>query len=181
MHVQLLLRIVEWLSHIDKKLDEHDGHLRLLAIREERAIAIEQQALELERKALALLAEIHRAVVPEPVAKIIIRSDLKEVATMDMQTGQSSTLTLSFLDANGNPTVPKGVPQWAASDQGTNFTVTVAADGLSAVLAATGAVGSQETIVVSVDGVQSDPFVANIVAPPPQPVAKIVINASTPA
>lgn len=102
---------------------------------------------------------------------------------MDLNVGQKKVLNFQALGASGNPTTPKGTPSWLQSDD-TNFTLDVASDSQSAVLTATGAVGSENAVNVTVDGVESNVLTFDIVTtppPPPEPVASVVLTASDPA
>ena len=45
-----------------------------------------------------------------------------------------ATVSVTLLDAQGNPTTPDTIPEWAEDSNGTVLTLTPAADGLSATL-----------------------------------------------
>lgn len=73
---------------------------------------------------------------------------------MDLQVLDTSpplAATAQFLDVDGNPTAPDDVPTWASSDESV-ATVAAAADGLSAVVTLTAALGAT---VISCDSVRS--------------------------
>jgi len=60
---------------------------------------------------------------------------------------KSVTATLSYVDAKGNPALVEGAPVWS-TDRPDLVTVTAAADGMSAVIAPVGPLGSAQ---ISVD------------------------------
>lgn len=62
---------------------------------------------------------------------------------------QEVTLTVTPVDKKGNPAVVDGVPTWGTSDD-TVLTVAAAADGLTALVTATGKLGDAQ-INVSAD------------------------------
>jgi hypothetical protein len=100
-----------------------------------------------------LLGRILAAVEPLPAVKFVFTIDLEGQITegassITMTNSQKATATITPVDAKGNPASVDGVPVWASSDE-TIITVTPAADGLSAVVAAVGPLG---TAKVSVTG-----------------------------
>lgn len=76
------------------------------------------------------------------------------------------SVSIAFVDGKGRPAKVDGVPTWVASDPTIVDTVTPAADGMSAVLHVTDAVGvSQITVSADVDlgaGVTSVDFVDTV-------------------
>lgn len=101
----------------------------------------------------ALLQRILAAVEPLPAVKFVFTVDLEGQITegaqsITMTNSQKATATITPIDAKGQPASVDGVPVWASSDA-TILTVTAAADGLSAEVAAVGPLG---TAKVSVTG-----------------------------
>jgi hypothetical protein len=68
--------------------------------------------------------------------------------TMQLPDNKSVTATVSYTDVRGNPAVVQGAPVWA-SDNAAVATVTAAADGMSAVIAAVGPLGSAQISVTA--------------------------------
>ncbi len=87
------------------------------------------------------LRQIHSLLNPGPAVKLLFTArwddgtTQTEVTMLTIRDDQKVTLSIAPLDAKGKPALLDGVPAWAGSDD-TVFTVTPAADGLSAVLVA---------------------------------------------
>lgn len=101
----------------------------------------------------ALLLRILAAVEPLPAVKILFDVVLEGqpysgVNKMKITDSQKFTATIAPVDAKGNPAQVDGVPVWAAPDA-TTVTVTPAADGMSAEIAAVGPVGSVQVSVTA--------------------------------
>lgn len=134
-----------------------------------------------------LVAEIHTAVVPEKVSQIQLHTQSGET-NMDIQVGQSSTLTFQASGASGNPTTPVAVPQWQATNTA-DFNLAVAADSQSAVLtvAPTAQPGAANDVTVVVDGVTSNAVSYAVVSGPggggtgAEPVSSVVLTGTQPA
>jgi len=100
-----------------------------------------------------LLLRILAAVEPLPAVKFVFTVDLEGqilegVTSITMKDNQQATASIQPVDSKGNPATLDGVPVWASSDE-TIVTVEPATDGLSALVKATGPVG---TAKVSVTG-----------------------------
>lgn len=61
---------------------------------------------------------------------------------------QKCTLTLTFVDAAGNPAVPPATPAWSVADTAL-LAVSAAADGLSAVITTVGPLGTTQVSAVT--------------------------------
>jgi hypothetical protein len=112
-----------------------------------------EQLKALQETDSKLLKRILTLVEPLPCVgfrfTVELEGQIFEGATsIDMTNSQKATATITPVDAKGNPAAVDGVPEWASSDE-TILTVTPAADGLSAVVAAVGPLGSAK---VSVSG-----------------------------
>lgn len=195
-----LLKIIEWLHHIDAQIECQRDETAQLRRENHELTNLSKQNLALAKQlqdefkglaqlagdlrvAMPLITEIRDAVVGEPVVKVVLSVHPSGGNTMDMQVGQKSTLTFKALGASGNPTTPISAPQFQSSDT-TNFTLDVASDGQSAVVTATGPVGSANQVDVVVDGIESNVLEFDIVSappPPPEPVAAVVLSATDPA
>ncbi len=121
--------------------------------------AVLKSAASLARIEVALQAQdeklerILTAVEPLPAVgfrfAVETEGQLEEgVNAIDMTNSQQATATITPVDKKGNPAAIDGIPVWASSDE-TILTVAPAADGLSAVVAAVGPLGSAK---VSVSG-----------------------------
>ena len=103
---------------------------------------------------------------------------------MDINPGQSTTLTAVALDASGAPTtLPTGdVPTWSVSDP-TNVSATPAANGLSLVVAVDAGASPGDVVFTITDALiptATGTFTLTIPAPAPNPVASFAVTASTP-
>lgn len=76
---------------------------------------------------------------------------------------QKFPLSIALTSAHGHPSKPIGVPAWDTSDASI-ATVTPAADGLSAVVSAVGALGTA-VITVTVDGMTAADSVEVVAGP----------------
>lgn len=104
-------------------------------------------------KQTGILREILAAVTPNPAVGFHFTIELDGQFTDNpkeiiMTNSQQATATITPVDKKGQPASVDGVPVWASSDE-TIITVTPAADGMSAVVAAVGPLG---TAKVSVSG-----------------------------
>jgi len=101
-----------------------------------------------------------------------------------LQIGQSVTNTITFLDQNGHPLVatpiPDSVPVWTNDTPGVE-SLTVATNGLSAVLKAISPGVDTTTVVVIVGGTKFSATVMDTVAVTPQVLTSIAIVQSIPA
>lgn len=167
-----------WKVFLDLIEAEHQQSHELKLLRHqqrEEFHLVHERLSKMERDIFQILL----AVVPEPVSQLLLTAHSGET-TVDIQTGQKSTLTFSALGASGNPTIPVGTPTWQATDTA-NFTLDVAPDSQSAVLTATGAAGSLNDVTVTVDGITSNAVSYAIVAGPAEPVASVVLTGTSPA
>lgn len=101
-----------------------------------------------------LATQIEQAAPGPPDQAIVIWHTNGGITLMDLQVLDTSGPldgTVSFLDAVGNPTTADDVPVWSSSDE-TIATVAAAADGMSAVVTPTGALGAT---VIGVDSTRS--------------------------
>jgi hypothetical protein len=99
------------------------------------------------------LTKILAAVEPFPAVGFVFDVELEGqlvegAININMTNSQKATATIKPVDAKKQPAAVDGVPVWATSDA-TIVTVTPAADGLSAVVAAVGPLG---TANISVTG-----------------------------
>lgn len=108
-------------------------------------------------------------------------------AIMNINPGQSTTLTAVPLDASGNPTtLPSGdVPNWSASDT-SQITATPSADGLSLTVAVNSPATAGDVVFTIADSLipaATGTFTLTItpVVVGPNPVASFSITGSTPA
>jgi len=131
-----------------------------------------------------ILKGIRDALVPKPAAAIrftAVLNGIPEVGivSFQLQDIQSVPLTLSFVDADGNPAAaPAGItPTWATSDA-TKVTVTPAADGLSAVASGQSGLGDAQISVTA--GSLTGQLTVTVVAGPPASIT-ITPGAPTPA
>ena len=72
------------------------------------------------------------------------------MAATKFEVGEKRKATVSFVDKNGRPANVDGVPEWASTNPGT-FTVTPAADGLSATVECVAIGTSQVSCVADAD------------------------------
>jgi len=98
-----------------------------------------------------VLARILAAVEPLPAVGFTFTVESEGQITLgatqyDMTNSQQLTATIQPVDKKGNPAAIDGVPVWASSDE-TIITVVPASDGLSAVVAAVGPLGSAKVSV----------------------------------
>lgn len=103
---------------------------------------------------------------------------------MNINPGQSTTLTAQPLDASGNPTtLPAGdTPQWSV-EPAAGVTVTPSANGLTlgASFAPTAAPGSYVfTVVDQIIKTAMGTITLTVPTPGPNPVASFSVSASTP-
>ncbi len=120
-----------------------------------RALAKIQADINDIKKELAaqriLLEEILALVKPQPAAGFVFTVELEGVITegvtkFTMTNSQQLTAAIQPVDKKGQPALVDGVPEWASSDE-TIITVVAAADGMSAVVAAVGPLGSAKVSV----------------------------------
>src|SRR5437899_4801334 len=139
----------------------------------------------LETEILDVLKDLRGLVnrlVPKPAVRIrlyrFVQGQFVEVTAMgfQLQDVQSVPLSITFVDADGNPTpAPAGlVPVWASSDL-SKIAVTPAADGLTAVARGTGGLGDAQVNVTA--GALAGQWPVTLVAGPP---ASITITPGTP-
>ncbi len=100
-----------------------------------------------------VLEKILTAVEPLPAVGFIftIESEgqiTEGVTQYEMTNSQQLTATIQPVDKKGQPAPVDGIPVWASSDE-TIITVTPAADGLSAVVAAVGPLGVAKVSVTA--------------------------------
>lgn len=174
----------EILRRSDEQLQLSEANLKVLHAQQKLLHKIALDAGDI-RVALPLIREIHTAVVPEPVAKIVLSANHQEAKEVNIQNGQKSNITYEAFGASGNETTPVGVPQWLASDL-TNFSLEVAEDSQSAVLTSLQDSAQTCEVTMTVDGVTSDPLEYDnvpvvVLPPPPEAVAKVVLSGTTPA
>ncbi len=98
-----------------------------------------------------VIDEILAAAIPPPAVGFVFSVELEgetfEGATnINMTNSQKATATITPVFKDGTPAPVDGVPVWASSDE-TIVTVAPAADGLSAVVAAVGPLGSAKISV----------------------------------
>ena len=104
----------------------------------------------------------------------------KEIKLMTTVTvGHTASLSISFLDANGNPMLtaptPDAVPVWSAGDA-TIDTLTASADGLTAQDVAIAAGSDTVSMSVVVGGATFAATLALVVQAPPQVLTSVAIN-----
>lgn len=92
-----------------------------------------------------LLVDILDVLEPQPVAKLLFFVEGKEVTQVTIKDNQKFTASIAPVDAKGNPATDAGPFTW--SGDATLITVTPAADGLSADVAAVGPLGSTQLSV----------------------------------
>lgn len=95
--------------------------------------------------------------------------------------GQSLPLSIAFLDQNGQPMAPTPAPDSPPAWTSSGNDLTVAPDGLSAVLKPTAAGADTVTLSVTVGGKTFSATLAVTVAPIPQVLTSVEIVAGTPA
>lgn len=87
-----------------------------------------------------------------PAVKInflnILEGDIIEKDNIEMTNSQQATASITPVDKKGQPAPVDGIPVWASSDE-TIVTVTPAVDGMSAVVAAVGPLGSANVSVTA--------------------------------
>jgi hypothetical protein len=71
-----------------------------------------------------------------------------ELSMLTLQDNQTVSASIAPVDAKGNPAQVDGVPSWSSSDPGL-LTVVASADGLSAVIAAVGPLGTAQLQVAA--------------------------------
>jgi hypothetical protein len=103
---------------------------------------------------------------------------------VDIQPGQSTTLTAAPLDAGGVvTTLPTGdVPTWSVSDP-TKVSASPSADGLSLVVSVTAGSAPGDIVFTITDAVvttATGSFILTIPAPVANAVASFSVSASTP-
>lgn len=142
----LFMRIMSAVQECLNLLKRQEGLNQAL---EQEVQAIAQEQL-LQRQLLEkILGDVTPSVATGFVFTIDLEGQLTEGAnTIKMTNSQKATATIQPVDKKGQPAPVDGVPTWASSDE-TIVTVTPAADGLSAVVAAVGPLG---TAKVSVTG-----------------------------
>jgi hypothetical protein len=115
---------------------------------------IEANGTVVARLLRQLARQVELAAPGPPLLGFIVWHQLEGVTIMDLQvldTSSPLSAAASFLDVDGNPTAPDDVPVWASSDESV-ATVEAAADGLSAVVTLTTALGAT---VISCDSTRS--------------------------
>ncbi len=124
------MKVIKYLRRIGRTLDE--------------SLVVQREMLSVQRETLALLQrQFSTAAVIEfwLVNPDGTRSKINMAFTMtDVQ---SAPLAVTITDARGNPAKVDGVPVWESSDP-TVLTVTAAADGMSATIAAVGPIGTAQ-------------------------------------
>lgn len=108
-----------------------------------------EDKLERLNKRLDRIEELLDPTPGEPVKLSLTLTEAHMAFTMK-DTDPAATASVTFTDAGGNATTPDDVPQWASSDTAI-LTVTAAADGLSASVAAVGPTGNANVSVTSTD------------------------------
>lgn len=105
-----------------------------------------------EKKQTELLSQLVALATPPPAARIKFRVELNgKIIKGDhikMTNSQQATATIQIVDKLGQPAPVDGIPVWATSDA-TIVTVTPAADGMSAVVATVGPLGSAKVSVTA--------------------------------
>lgn len=132
MCIMSISKAIKRLKHIGRTLNE--------------SLEVQREILEVQRATLALLErQFSTATVVEfwLINPDGTRSKLNMAFTMtDVQ---SAPLAVSVTDARGNPAKLDGIPVWASSDV-TVLTVVAADDGMSAVITATGPLGTAQVV-----------------------------------
>lgn len=104
------------------------------------------------RRQTVLLTGILDAVKPSIATKIIFTVELEgKILKGDhikMTNSQQATASIKIVDKRGQPAPVDGIPVWASSDE-TIVTVTPAVDGMSAVVAAVGPLGTAKVSVTA--------------------------------
>ncbi len=99
-----------------------------------------------------LLLKILAALQPLLAVKILFTVELEgqiiQGESISMTNSQQATATIQPVDKRNQPAPVDGVPVWASSDE-TIVTVTPAADGMSAVVAAVGPLGAAKVSVTA--------------------------------
>jgi hypothetical protein len=116
-----------------------------------------------------------------PVFEFVIMPILGE--NMNINPGQSTTLTAAPLDASGNPTtLPTGdVPQWSVEPSGP--ALTPSADGLTLGVSFPTNAAPGDYVFNVADGIiktATGTITLTIPSPGPNPVASFAVTASTP-
>lgn len=131
-----------------------------------------------------LLKAIRDGLIPKPAVAIRFNALINGhqevgIVSFQLQDIQSVPLSLTFVDADGNPTsAPAGVtPVWSSSDP-TKVSVTPAADGLTAVASGASMLGDAQINVTA--GALAGQLAVTVVAGPPASI-QIVPGIATPA
>jgi len=140
-------------------------------------------AADLDRQT-EILMQLRDGLVPKPAVAIRFNALINGhqevgIVSFQLQDIQSVPLSLTFVDADGNPTsAPAGVtPVWASSDT-TKVSVTPAADGLTAVASGASVLGDAQINVTA--GALAGQLAVTVVAGPPASI-QIVPGIATPA
>src|SRR5262245_27492916 len=83
-----------------------------------------------------------------PVSERDLDTDEGEIFMLVLTDLQKVTLSVSFVDAAGNPATVDGAPTWSSSDSSITV-VTPSADGLTAVASTVGPLGTSEVSVTA--------------------------------
>ena len=94
-----------------------------------------------------------------PVSEQKVPKKAQSIMTQTLTDIQQFSVAIALEDVRGNPATAIAPPVWAASDS-TILTVTAAADGMSAVVAAVGPIGTAQVTVTGDGGPTAgdDPF-----------------------
>lgn len=109
------------LEKLCRLLCEHDKNIRIIP-----SIKVEDQS--------TLVAKNVTFYKPSPSSLRYL------IMAFSITSSQQVTISVKFVDKKGNPAPVDGVPQWS-TDNTDVFTLTPAADGMSCVCAAVGAIG----------------------------------------
>ncbi len=161
---QILAELREFVEQVYIKLDQNcipkldkldviiAQNAKLLTYAKSTLLKVDQiQKEQLEQR--EILDEILVVVKPLPAAKIVFNINLEGqlyegVTQFTMTNSQQLTATIQPVDKKGQPAPVDGIPVWASSDE-TIVTVVPADDGLSAVVAAVGPLGSAKVSVTA--------------------------------
>lgn len=139
---RILSRLIDVALANTRRFDRIEGALKVAS--DERLFYFNQLDAKLDR--------ILAAVEPLPAVKIIFTVEMEgqttEGESIAMTNSQQATATIQPVDKKRQPAPVDGVPVWASSDE-TIITVTPAADGLSAVVAAVGPLGAAKVSVTA--------------------------------